>query len=119
MAEHPYKVLQDAIAMYSSRVAIAIEEKTQRCRNVGMFVVMGDAPRVVPDMRVLCLDREQVLTRCDAAHPSVAGALAMFERADADDAKGGAAVFGVLFADGGVLATTLAVHDADREREDR
>lgn len=100
--------------MYNSRVVIAIEQREQRCRNAGMFVVMPpSATRIVPDMTVLCLDREQVLSRVDAAHPTVGSALAMFDRTD-DDSK--IVVFGVLFPDGGIMANTLQVHNADRDR---
>lgn len=109
--QHPQKVLEDAIAMYSSRVAIALEQRQQRYRNTGMFVIMGEASRIVPDMQVLCLDREQLLKRIDPGHPTSAGALAMFGRTDES-----AVVFGVVFADRSVLATVLAVHDAHRDR---
>jgi len=116
--EHPEKILNDAVQMYSSRVAIAIEERRTKCRNVGMFVDMGagnlHGGRIVPDLRVLCLDRAQVLERVATGHPSVSGAVSMFERtADVDDKI---VVFGVLLPDGGVIATTLQVHDADRDR---
>lgn len=106
--EHPQKVLQDAVEMYQSRLMIAIEQKA-KYRNAGMFVVMNESPRIVPDMRVLCLDREQLLGRLDPAHASVGGAVAMFDRVDE-----GSAVFGVLFADGGVMATVLQVRKVDR-----
>lgn len=112
--EHPEKVLQDAVQMYNSRVAIALEERKATCHNVGMFVDVTKAGRIVPDLPVYCLDREQVLRRAAEGHPSLAGALAMFERtADADECV---VVFGVLLPDGGVLATTLQVHDAHRDR---
>lgn len=113
-AEHPFKVLQDAIAMYQSRVAVALEERRTKYRKVGMFLEMGGASRVVPDMRVLCLDRDQLLERVDRQHPSVSGALAMMDGAAIEDAS--TVPFGVLFADGGTMVTTLTVHDADRER---
>ena len=71
--------------------------------------------RIVPDLKVLCLDREQVLQRVAPGHPTLDGALSMFERtADADEKI---VVFGVLLPDGGVMATTLQVHDADRDRQ--
>lgn len=111
--QHPQKVLEDAVAMYSSRVAIALEQRQQRYRNTGMFVIMGEASRIVPDMQVLCLDREQLLNRIDPAHPMSPGALAMFERTGDEDS---AVVFGVVFADRSVLTTVLAVHDAHRDR---
>ena len=116
--EHPEKILNDAVEMYSSRVAIAIEERRTKYRNVGMFVSLGagnrQGGRIVPDLPVYCLDREQVLERVAAGHPSVSGALSMFElTADIDEKI---VVFGVLLPDGGVLATTLQVHDADRDR---
>ena len=111
--EHPHKILSDAVTMYNSRVAIALEERKTKCRNVGMFVVVSGG-RIVPDLPVLCLDREQVLARAAPGHPSLDGALSMFERtADVDERI---VVFGVLLPDGGVMATTLQVHDADRDR---
>ena len=113
MMDHPEKVLHDAIDMYHSRVAIAIEERKKTCRNVGMFVIMGSATRIVPDMKVLQLDRHRLMQRIDTAHPTAGGALAMFERTDGDD---GIVVFGVIFPDGGILSTTLQVHRADRDR---
>lgn len=112
--DHPQKVLQDATAMYSSRVAIALEERAKH-RNAGMFVVMPaegkGSTHIVADMKVLCLDRAQVLARVRPDHPTACGALAMFDRVEEN-----VVVFGVLFADGGVLATTLQLHDADRDR---
>ena len=78
--EHPYKLLQDAVEMYSSRVAIALEQRAKHKRPVGMFVVLGDSPRVVPDLRVLCLDRDQLRARLDMSHPSAEGAVAMVGR---------------------------------------
>lgn len=112
--EHPQKILTDAVQMYNSRVAIAIDERRTRRRNVGMFVVVGTAGRIVPDLPVLGLDRDQVMHRVAAGHPALDGALAMFERTlDMDEPV---VVFGVLLPDGGVLATVLEVHDADRDR---
>ena len=112
IGEHPQKILQDAIVMYNSRISVAIAERKERCRNAGMFVIMSESPRIVPDMRVLCLDRDQLLARIDLNHPTSSGALAMYERVS-DECE---AVFGVIFADGSVLATTLQVHDVDRDR---
>ena len=105
-SDHPYKLLQDAVEMYSPRVAVAIEQRAKHKRPVGMFVVMGDATRVVPDMKVLCLDRDQLMQRLDMSHPSAEGAVAMLGR----DEEGQVA-FGVLLSDGGAMATTLQVHE--------
>ena len=113
MTEHPEKILQDAITMYNSRVAIAIDERASKHRNVGMFVDATKG-RIVPDLRVLCLDRDQLMNRV-SQHPSARGALSMFERTE--DVGERIVVFGVLLPDGGVLATTLQVHDADRHRQ--
>lgn len=112
--DHPQKVLNDAIQMYNSRVAIAISERKKTCRNYGMFVIMPEgATRIVPDMQVLRLDHDQVRSRINPSHPTADGALSMFQRTDADE---DVVVFGVIFRDGGVLATTLQVHNADRDR---
>lgn len=112
--EHPEKVLHDAVQMYNPRVAIAIERRKATCENVGMFVDVTRSNRIVPDLPVYCLDREQVLRKVKEGHPSLPGALSMFERtSDADDCI---VVFGVLLPDGGVMATTLQVHDAFRDR---
>ena len=104
--DHPYKLLQDAMAMYSPRVAVALEQREKHKRPVGMFVVMGEASRVVPDMKVLCLDQDQLRGRLDMSHPSAEGAVAMVGR----DEEGQVA-FGVLLADGGAMVTTLQVHE--------
>lgn len=113
--EHPQKILADAIAMYSSRVVIAIEKRKSEFVNGGMFVMMPPGGTCIkPDMKVLCLEQQQVLKRVDPSHSTVPGALAMFANTDADDRK---AVFGVIFADGGILATVLQVHNADRDRD--
>ena len=113
MADHPFKILQDAVTMYQSRVAVAIEERTERHRRAGMFVVMNGRTTIVPDMQVLCLDRDQVLARVDRSHPTVAGAVATM-----DGARDAQVPFGVLFGDGGVMTTLLEVHDAHRDRRD-
>ena len=107
--EHPQKVLEDAVAMYASRVSVALEERKLH-QHVGMFVMMDGATRVEPDMRVLCLDRQQLLERVDQRHPSVPGALALM------DALHEAVPIGVVFNDGGVMVTLVEVHDADRDR---
>lgn len=112
MSEHPEKILRDAVEMYKSRVSVALEENKSKCRNTGMFVVMEERTRIVPDMKVMCLDREQVMQRVTLSHPTVAGTLAMFERTGDQ----GSVVFGVIFADGGAMSTVLQVHDADRDR---
>ena len=112
--EHPYKVMQDAVAMYSCRITVALEERTARHRRVGTFVIMSaGATRIVPDMRVVCLTREQLLERVDLNHPSVPGAIALMD--GADDALE-VVPFGVVFPDGGVMVTTMQIHDADRDR---
>ena len=109
--EHPHKILSDAAAMYSARLSVAMEAR-QKCRNAGMSVVMGEADtRIVPDMRVLCLDRDQLAAKADTSHPTTPGALAMFDRTDETTYP-----FGVLFQDGSVLAMTIQLHDADRDR---
>lgn len=109
---HPQKLLEDAVAMYHGRVSIALDERRERQRWTGMFVVMGEHARIVTDMRVLCLDAEELLARVDPSHPTVRGAMATLH------AREEAVPFGVLLADGGVMMTTLAVHDADRDRRD-
>ena len=111
--EHPEKILRDAVEMYHSRVLIAVEERQKRQRNAGMFVVVGPAGRIVPDLRVLCLDREQLLNRMQSRHPTLDGALAMFDRTQ--DAEDRIVVFGVLLPDGGVMCTTLQLREANRD----
>ena len=76
-----------------------------------MYMISGmcmyrEATRVVPDMKVLCLDRDQLMQRLDMSHPSAEGAVAMLGR----DEEGQVA-FGVLLSDGGAMATTLQVHE--------
>jgi hypothetical protein len=110
--DHPEKLLADAIAMYSCRIPIAIEERARRYTVTGMFVMMQPHhTRIVPDMKVRCFERAELLERVDLAHPSVGGALAMMSKATDDEVP-----FGVCFADGGVMLTTLQIFDADRDR---
>lgn len=110
--EHPEKIMHDAVAMYASRVAIALEERANRFRPVGVFVVMeAHHTKVVPDMRVKCWEDTQLLAHANVGHPSVAGALALMRGAVEDGVP-----FGVLFPDGGVMMTVLQVFDADRDR---
>lgn len=118
MTEHPQKILQDALLMYQGRVAIALQERESRCAAVGMFVVMEDrtsSTKIVPDMRVLCLDRNELLEKVDRSHPTVGGAISFMDRASLHSEE---VPFGVLFKDGGIMATTVQVHDADRDRRD-
>lgn len=115
---HPYKLLQDALEMYNARVSIAVHERRHRRRHCGMFVAVED--KIVPDMRVLCLDREQLLERVDKTHESTRRAIDMFDRAAGDglpsDADSMHIPFGILLPDGGVFMTTVQIHDRDRDR---
>ena len=113
--EHPEKILNDAVAMYAGRISIAVDERTKRYKPVGLFVVMeSHHTRIVPDMKVRCLEKEDLVARCDPRHPTFAGAMAMMS----DESDRDAVPFGVLYPDGGVMMTTLKVFDADRHRRE-
>lgn len=109
--DHPEKIMNDAVQMYSCRIAVAVEERTHKYRDVGMFVLMEGHTRIVPDMKVRCFDKEELLLRVDVKHPTVSGAMAMMQTDDRDEVP-----FGVIFADGGAMLTRLKVFDADRDR---
>lgn len=110
--DHPEKVLADAIEMYSCRIPIAVEERARRYTPTGMFVMMQPHhTRIVPDMRVRCFERAELLEHVDVRHPTVGGALAIMSKATDDEVP-----FGVCFADGGIMLTTLQIFDADRDR---
>lgn len=113
--DHPEKILNDAVAMYSGRISIAVEQRTQHYRPVGLFVIMEPHhTRIVPDMKVRCLEKSDLVARCDPMHPTFAGAMAMMS----DESDREAVPFGVLYSDGGVMLTTLKVFDADRHRRE-
>ena len=113
--EHPEKILNNAVTMYSGRISVALDERTKRFKPVGLFVLMeSQDTRIVPDMKVRCLEKEDLIARCNPRHPTFAGAMAkMSDETDRD-----AVPFGVIYPDGGVMVTTLKVFDADRHRRE-
>ena len=83
-----------------------------------MFLFVQD--KIAPDMKCLCLDREQLLERVNTEHDSTRRAIAMFDGARGDglpsDTDTMHIPFGIILPDGGMFMTTVQIHDRDRER---
>lgn len=112
-ADHPEKIVSDAIEMYQSRLTIAMEQRRQFRKGVGVFVIMEpDQTRIVPDMTVKVLDQHELIAYVDTNHESVRSAIGMMQRmadeeGDGEDDHAVYIPFGVVFPDRGLIVSLL------------
>lgn len=103
------KLLNDFVAMYSSRVQVAKDYLKEyiRVATVATVAVRG---KIVPDMRVEYLERDQFLARLDTSKGGIAGAMAMIDGASEEELP-----FGLIFDDGDALMMRMRIHRLDRD----
>ena len=102
--------LLDAFAaMYSSRIQVA-QEYAQKYVRVATVATVPVEGRIVPDMNVEYLEREDFLSRVDTRMGGVPGAVAMI-----DGATDGEVPFGLIFDDGDALMMRMRIHRLDRD----
>ena len=102
--------LLDAFAaMYSSRIQVA-QDYAKRHIRVATVATVAVAGRIVPDMRVEYLERDDFLSRVDTLKGGVPGAVAMI-----DGAEEGEVPFGLIFDDGDALMMRMRIHRLDRD----
>ena len=102
--------LLDAFAaMYSSRIQIAREDYGARYIKVATVATVPIHGRIVPDMTVEYLERDQFLNRVNISMGGVPGAMAMIDGADDDEVP-----FGLIFDDGDTLMMRMRVARLDR-----
>jgi len=108
-SELKIKLLHDFVDMYSSRVQVAKDYAKQyiRVATVTTVPVQG---KIVPDMLVEYLERDQVLARLDTNKGGIAGAMAMIDGACDDEMP-----IGLIFDDGDALMMRMRIHRLDRE----
>ena len=106
------KLLNDFVGMYSSRIQVAKDyaKEFMRVATVATVPVHG---KIVPDMRVEYLERDQVLARLDTSKGGIAGAMAMIDGASDDELP-----IGLIFDDGDALMMRMRIHHLDREEDD-
>ena len=105
------KLLNDFVSMYSSRIQVAKDYAKEyvRVATVATVPVHG---RIVPDMRVEYLERDQMLSRLDTTKGGIAGAMAMIDGASDEELP-----IGLIFDDGDALMMRMRIHRLDREDE--
>ena len=99
------RLLDEYVAMYASRVLFAHEEEA-KFRKVG--IVATCTGKIVPDMDVRYLERDEIVKQIDLTQPGVHGAMSLFDRAEEANAP-----FLLIFSDGDVLATLVRARLAD------
>lgn len=113
MGDPPAKLMEDAFHMYNSRVKIAVDERKETFRKVGMYVMMDGRTKIEPDMRCLMLDRDQLVNELDMNRPEAQAAVAMFDQTRDDQIP-----FGVVMNDGGAMALSIRVGRRDGNDDD-
>lgn len=103
--------LLDAFAaMYSSRVQLARERYATSFVRLATVATVPVHGRIVPDMRVEYLQRDEFLSRVDTSLGGVPGAMAMIDGACEEEVP-----FGLIFDDGDALMMRVTVARLDRD----
>lgn len=104
-------LLDGFASMYASRIEGARDYASRfiKVATVGTVAVDG---RIVPDMHVEYLEREQFLERVDTRRAGVPGAVSMIDSAVEDEVP-----FGLIFDDGDALMMKMRVARVDRNDE--
>ena len=114
-----HRVLEAALKMYEPRVCVAVDARRRAYRtDAGMYVMVPPdfdvkSELMRPGLRVLCLDRAQVVERVDVNHPTARGAFGMIDSAAGSDEL---IPFGVIFLeDKSILVNNVEVFKRDRD----
>lgn len=98
------RLLEEYVSMYSSRVLIAQEDYTYH--KVG--VVAHTSGKIVPDMQISYLERDELIRMVNTQKPGVNGAMSLFDRAEESNVP-----FLLIFPDGDMLATLVRARLTD------
>lgn len=104
-----FALLDAFVAMYSSRVQVVREDFAKRHIKVATVATVAVDGRIVPDMRIEYLERDQLLRRVHTHMGGVPGAMAMFDGASDEETP-----IGLIFDDGDALMMRVRVHRLDR-----
>jgi hypothetical protein len=105
------KLLNDFVSMYASRIQVAKDYAKEYIR-VATVTTVPIHGKIIPDMCVEYLERDEVLARLDTSKGGVSGAMAMIDGASDDEVP-----FGLIFDDGDALMMRMRIHRLDREDE--
>lgn len=104
---HKLKLLDDFVSMYACRVQVAIDEFQSRFERVAVVSTVGRHGKIVPDMTMEYMSREQLLARANRSLPGIGGAMALFDR----DAEEGIPI-GLIFDDGDIILSLVTTRVA-------
>tara|TARA_B110000046_G_C12894349_1_gene355756 strand:- start:232 stop:609 length:378 start_codon:yes stop_codon:yes gene_type:complete len=96
------RLLKEFTELYQSRMQIVLEEYAPKFEKVA--VCTRCAGKIVPDMKIEYLGRDEILARVDKSKSGVPGAMALFDNANREEIP-----FAVFFDDGDVLVQTMRV----------
>lgn len=94
---HPIAQLDGFVGMYGSRAKNASDTYGPRCTKVCVVARMKKGQRVVPDMKVEFMTREELLTVCRTDSASLSAAMSLFDAAARGEVPVGVVVDGDPF----------------------
>lgn len=109
MSEHPAALLDAFLAMYAPRASLAIDEWRARYRRVAVVVTVPHGGRIVPDMHVRLLERDE-LRQAAGDGAGLRGALALMDSVTDGEQACMVVIFSPEAGRTDAIATTVQMH---------